>query len=174
MKKWSVLPVLVMLVLPLATALADTVLNDVSKSTTNPPDVTAGGWIPVEYWIVTTGNDKICNASVDAPTTLMINVPADTDIAASPDSPSFTDCGQDNAEEVQFHASTPGIYSIPAVTATGGSGGYNTTSTPFTLWVKAPPVISSDVTGTEGNNGWYTSDVLAQWSMKIRTVTAST
>jgi hypothetical protein len=128
MKKWSVLPVLVMLVLPLATALADTVLNDVSKSTTNPPDVTAGGWIPVEYWIVTTGNDKICNASVDAPTTLMINVPADTDIAASPDSPSFTDCGQDNAEEVQFHASTPGIYSIPAVTATGGSGGYNTTS----------------------------------------------
>ena len=69
-----------------------------------------------------------------------------------------------------FSSSTPGDYSITASVTDSGTGTYNTNPAAFTLHVHAmpvsdttAPVITPNVVGTLGNNGWYTSDVTVSW-----------
>lgn len=47
----------------------------------------------------------------------------------------------------------------------GGMYRLETTTTPPPPLDATPPVISHTVTGTKGNNGWYTSDVNVSWSV---------
>jgi hypothetical protein len=71
---------------------------------------------------------------------------------------------------VTFSSSTPGDYAINVTgVSDSGGGGYNNQAN-WTLHVLAPPdstppVITPNVSGTLGNNGWYTSDVTVSWSV---------
>src|SRR5215211_2768289 len=115
--------------------------------------------------------------------TFKVNTPSE--VSASVSSLTFDECraGSDlNSQTVKFTSNTPGTYTIPALTKTSGTGTYTTTNTDFTLVVNdncpsgdlsgnpqdgscaAPPpsdttgpVITKVVTGTLGNNDWYTS-----------------
>jgi hypothetical protein len=54
--------------------------------------------------------------------------------------------------------------------ADAGAGSYTTETTDFSLVVQAPadttaPVVTPNVTGTLGANGWYTSNVNLSWSV---------
>jgi hypothetical protein len=72
---------------------------------------------------------------------------------------------------VTFSSSTPGSYTINIASVIGGKPGslWNTSPAPFTLIVNpsdtTPPVIAPNISGTLGNNGWYTSDVDVSWTV---------
>lgn len=148
--------------------LADVVNNDV---TTNGTDTfTAGGSTTVSYKVVATGGDgqSGCNPGDGSAATVTINVPAG--VTANPASLAFTSCN--DFQPVIFSSSTPGNYSISVSVSDSGAGSYNTTPAAFTLHVlpapptdSTPPVITPSVSGTLGNNGWYTSDVTVSWSV---------
>ncbi len=154
-------------------AFADNVVNDVTGSAATNT-FTAGGSLTVAYRINATGNDgqQSCNASDGSPATVTINVPAS--VTATPSTLLFTECGVANSQNVVFSASIAGDYAIPVVTVgDSGVGSYNVGDTDFTLHVlpappptdSTPPVITPNVSGTLGSNGWYTSNVTVSWSV---------
>jgi hypothetical protein len=90
-------------------------------------------------------------------------------VTASPNSLQFNYCGTPN-KQVTYTATKAGDYAITVTVADSGVGGYNTNPAAFTLHVNAPadttpPVITPDIQGTLGNNGWYTSNVTLSWNV---------
>jgi hypothetical protein len=155
-----------------AGALADNVLNDVVAGGNDT--ITAGGSTTINYHIAMTGagNDgqSGCNAADTTPATVTINVPAG--VTATPSSLKFTGCGTANKQAVVFSSNAPGDYPITVSVGDSGAGSYTTNQAAFTLHVDAAtpsdttgPVIEPTVTGTLGDNGWYTSDVKLTWSV---------
>jgi len=147
-------------------ALADNVVNDVTVQVT----ITSGNSAVVNYWLVATNNDGRtgCNATSFQPVTVTINKPSQ--VSASAGSLSFTSCGTGSAQAVTFSSSTPGSYTITASASGGAGGSFNTSPATFTLTVSPPsdttaPVITANVSGTLGNNGWYKSDVTVTWTV---------
>jgi hypothetical protein len=155
-----------------AVALADNVQNDVSAVVGNDT-ITAGGSTTINYRITANNGDGQtgCNAADGSSAKVTINAPAG--VTASPSSLTFTACGITNSQAVVFSSSTPGDYPITVSVSDSGAGTYNTNPANFTLHVNAPPppsdstapVIQPTVTGTLGDNGWYTSDVKLTWSV---------
>ncbi len=147
-------------------ALADNVQNNVTVGGNDT--FVAGGSTSISYRIVATSGDGQtgCNASDGSPAVVTINTPAG--VTASPNPLTFNACS--TFQPTTFSSSTPGNYSITVSVSDPGPGTYNTSPAAFTLKVLAPPdttppVISSNVSGTLGDNGWYTSDVNVSWSV---------
>lgn len=157
---------LVLLALPLA-VFADNVQNDVVAGGNDT--FVAGGSTNINYRIAANSGDGEtgCNATAASPATVTINAPPD--VTTAPASLVFTTCGTDQG--VNFSSITPGNYEITVSVSDSGPGTYNTNPAKFTLHVLSattdttPPVIASNVSGTLGSNGWYTSDVTVSWSV---------
>ena len=77
-----------------------------------------------------------------------------------------------------FSSSTPGSYTISVASVTGGKDGslWETAPAEFMLIVNpeptptpvpdtTPPEISYTISGTEGSNGWYVSNVSVEWTV---------
>lgn len=154
-------------------AFADNVQNDVVVGGNDT--FTAGGSTTVNYRITANSGDgeSGCNATVSSPATVTINVPGGVtvDTSGNPGNQvtlTFTACGTNLP--ATFSSSTPGNYSITVSVSDSGTGTYNVNPATFTLKVLAPidstpPVITKVVTGTLGNNSWYTTDVSVDWTV---------
>lgn len=149
-----------------AVAYADNVQNDVVAGGNDT--IAAGGSTVVNYRIAANSGDgqSGCNAVDGTPATVTINAPAG--VTANPSSLAFTSCGTN--KPVTFSSSTVGSYSISVSVSDSGIGTYNTNPATFTLRVTSPPdntapVITPTITGTAGNNDWYTSNVSLSWSV---------
>jgi hypothetical protein len=166
-------------------AFADTVNSDSVETGDNSVAITlpTGGGsasTDVTYWIVANNGDGEtgCNAKSSSPAIVTINSGSDVD--ASPGELTFTSCGTSNSQTVTLSSSKAGTYEIPVSVSDGGVGTYNTNPAKITLTVNpasggggggggttdtTPPEITYVIHGTEGNNGWYTSDVWVEWTV---------
>ncbi len=172
----TILPIAVAFTLLVAgIASADQVVNNID-STVDPAletrAINAGGSTQVGFYVlasntVPAGDASGCNATGSNPATMNLSVPAG--VTATPSSVSFVGCG--NTQNVMFSSNTPGSYTISVASVTGGKAGslWDTAPASFTLVVNAvdstPPVITANVAGTLGDNGWYTSDVSLSWTV---------
>lgn len=154
---------LMLLALPLA-VLADNLINDVIVGGNDT--IVAGGNTTVSYRINATGGDGQpgCNASDGTPATITLNIPPG--VTASANTLVFTQCNV--FQPVTFSASVPGNYAITVANIADPGPGTYRNQADFTLHVlpppdSTPPVISAQVVGTLGNNGWYVSDVQVSW-----------
>jgi len=158
-----------LLALP-ATALADEVRNDVVVNGNDT--ITAGGSTTIKYKInpgSAVDTQAGCNVSDGSPATVHLGVPAK--VTASAASLTFNKCNEEQA--VTFSSNVAGSYPISVSRVVDAGGGtYYYDNAGFTLKVNAAtpsdttaPVINSNVAGTQGLNGWYTSDVAVSWSV---------
>jgi hypothetical protein len=156
-------------------ALADNVQNDVNS--TGNDTITSGGTTTINYSIAANNGDGQtgCNAADSSPATVTINTPAGVtvDTNGSPGNQvtlTFSSCGTN--QSAVFSSNTPGDYEITASVSDSGTGTYNTNPAKFTLHVLTPtppadataPTAAPTLSGTAGNNGWYTSDVTVTWN----------
>ena len=183
-----------LVVVTAGTAWADTVNNDVASSD-DTVSIVAGSSATVNFKIVASSagetpstadkgpnkekgaEDKTpverCNPADGSPATVTFQA----DPAVTVPAPlSFVACNE--PQPAEFTSEVPGRYAVSVVvTDTGTDDGYHTTPADFTLVVTAapvvvrppvdttPPVVAYSVTGTEGNDGWYVSDVELDWSV---------
>lgn len=157
---------LIMAMLVTSLALADNVQNDVVVGGNDTFIV--GGSTIISYRIAANSGDgqSGCNASDGSPAVVTINTPSG--VTASPNPLSFSACS--TFLPTTFTASAPGNYPITVSVSDPGTGTYNTSPATFTLKVLAPsdttpPVITQNVSGTLGDNGWYVSDVDVSWTV---------
>jgi hypothetical protein len=155
-------------------ALADNVVNDIDA--VGDHTFTAPGSATIGYKINTAaaGDPQSgCNASDGSPATVTLTVPAG--VTASTTLLTFTACNV--FQNVTFTSSTPGSYAINVSSISdSGTGSYNNQAN-FTLYVNAPPppadatapTAAPTLSGTAGNNGWYTSDVTVTWNWSDNT-----
>ncbi len=155
---------------------ADVVVNDLD-TTIDPAKesvtIASGGSVSVGFYVQPQDpNDPVngCNATGAAPAVLTITPP--TGVSVSPSTLTFTSCG--TTLSTTFSSSTAGSYDITGFSLSGGKSGgtFNTAPAQFTLNVAAPadttaPVISYELTpaAPDGENGWYVSDVLVEWTV---------
>lgn len=157
-------------------ALADQVVNTID-TTVDPAleqrTITAGGSTIVGFYIkaennIPQGDINKCNVDSSFPATVFFNIPAG--VTASSSSLTFTAC--DSVQNVTFSSNTVGTYDIKVSNVTGGKSGslWDTSAASFRLIVTAPPdttppIITYALIGTLGNNGWYTTNVLVDWTV---------
>jgi hypothetical protein len=164
--KFKFLFVLLLALLVPLTVFADNVVDNVTVGGTDT--ITAGGSTIVSYKINANGGDGQtgCNASDGSPATVTLSIPAG--VTASTLSLTFSACNV--FQPVTFSATTAGNYAITVASIVdSGTGAYNNQAD-WTLHVNAPPdstppVITPNIVGTLGNNGWYRSDVNVNWSV---------
>ncbi|MGH3078234.1 MAG: PxKF domain-containing protein [Gaiellaceae bacterium] len=180
--RWSlVLGTLIAALMVAAVAWADPIANNID-TTVDPAlesvAITAGGSVSVGFYDISSNTDPAgdggngCNSTGSAPSTVTLSVPANVTVNSS--SFSLVGCGVTHASSVSFTSSVPGSYTISIASVTGGKSGslWNTAPASFTLTVNSapatdttPPVITPDVSGTLGDNGWYVSDVTVSWNV---------
>ena len=164
-----------------AVAWADPIANNIDTTvdpTLESVTIIAGASVSVGFYDIASNDDPAddggsgCNSTGSAPSTVTLSVPAN--VTATPSSLTLIGCGTTNAGAVSFTSSVPGTYTISIATVTGGKAGstWNTSPASFTLQVNTPPVtdstapvITPNVSGTLGNNGWYTSSVTVTWTV---------
>jgi hypothetical protein len=163
----------VLLAVP-AIALADDIRDGLDTTAQQTQTITAGGPTSTgftnQYWIVANGagtSPSGCDVLAEGDNitaTFAVNTPSA--VTASVSSLTFDECreGSDlNSKTVKFTSNTPGTYTIPALTKTGGTGAYTNTNTPFTL------VVNDNCPGgdTSGNlqDGKCTSNTAPQVSV---------
>ena len=168
---------LIMAMLVTSLALADNVENNVESV---PASITlqagiAASYVDVQFWIQATSNDGDPQCNFDTPAeqlTFTVNTPSG--ISATPSSLTFNKCkdgGNYNAQTVRFAASASATSgNISFTTTYNNSGGsFNYANAIFYVNVlpgdTTPPVITPNVVGTLGDNGWYVSDVTVSWSV---------
>jgi hypothetical protein len=169
----AILTIMLLLLIPLL-AMADQVVNNIDTTidpTRESVTITTGGSVSVGFYIQPTtggGDANGCNSTGAAPATVNLSVPAD--VTTSAPSLIFTGCGV--TQSVSFSSSTVGDYTISISSVTGGKTGslWDTAPADFILHVlppsdTTPPVITPNVSGTLGSNGWYTSDVTVTWTV---------
>jgi hypothetical protein len=165
--RWSLaVGMLIAALMLVAVAYADNVQNDVTVGGNDT--FIAGGSTTINYRIIANNGDGQtgCNPSDGSAATVTINAPVS--VTATPGSRVFTSCGAN--QSVVFTSTSPGDYNVTVSVADSGAGTYNTTPARFTLHVLAPsdsspPVITPNVSGTLGTNGWYVSDVTVSWNV---------
>lgn len=111
------------------------------------------------------GGRPVCNVSLDNPATVTLALPAG--VTASSATLTFTAC--DSPQLVTFSASIAGAWDIEPIIS-GGIGRIEAHPHRFKLKASGPadltpPVVVATVTGTPGDNGWYTSDVSVSWTI---------
>jgi hypothetical protein len=169
-------------------ALADNVQNDVATSHPSGVSVVAGdpdSKAKVGFKIHPVPNDGETGGScnLDSGETLTLAIDTPTGVNASPSSISFGGSGTsfvgcDTFKYVDFSANSSGVsgeVSVSITTNTTGSGTYNLSPAKFNITVTSPPpppsdttapVITPNVSGTLGNNGWYVSNVTVSWTVE--------
>lgn len=163
---------LIMAMLVTSLALADNLQGD---------DLNAGGNATkypgqtgtAAFWLVANGNDG-CNADSNYP--VNVSVSSNKSWLTVDTSVSITACGQANTVTVGYTvASNAPIGEVAVIQgiASGGipnNNGFNNNPGDFTVTIIAPadstpPVVTPNVAGTLGNNGWYVSDVTVSWAV---------
>jgi len=172
-------------------ALADQVINTIDN-TIDPAletkTIVEGGSAVVGFYIkninTQQGGDPVnsCNVSDTYPATVTFDVPSG--VTANPSSLTFTDCNQNTQTKyVTFSSNTADTYEISVSSVTGGKqgGAWDTAPAAFALEVdeasdSTPPIITSNVSGILGSNGWYVNDVTVSWTVtdSESTVTSKT
>lgn len=112
-----------------------------------------------------------CNAADGTPAFVTISTPPEVSItlphaSPGPNTLGFLKC--DGPKPVTFASNVPGDYVITVSVEDHGVGAYTTTKATFTLHVlddTTPPAITPTITGTTGDNGWYTGDVKVEWNV---------
>jgi hypothetical protein len=154
-------------------AAADPIINNIDTtvdSTLESRTITPGGSTMVGFFIVASNNDPSpdasgCNATGSNPAIVTLDVPSE--VTATPSS--FQIVGCDNVVNTTFSSDTVGSYEISIASVTGGKSGsqWNMEPASFTLNVASldntAPVITPNISGSLGNNGWYVSDVTVSW-----------
>jgi len=180
--RWSlVLGTLIAALMVAAVAWADPIANNIDTTvdpTLESVAIIAGSSVSVGFYDIASNTDPSstdangCNSTGSSPSTVTLSVPAN--VTATPSSFSLIGCGAENASAVSFTSAIPGSYTIGVATVVGGKSGslWNTAPAGFTLQVNTPPVtdstapvITPNVSGTVGNNGWYTSNVTVTWTV---------
>jgi hypothetical protein len=151
-------------------ATADEVRNNVVSGGNDT--ITAGGSTTIQYRIKNinlNGGDtqNNCNPADTTPATITLSVPAN--VTASTTQFTLAGC-EPTFQGVTFSSNLPGNYAINVSNISDAGGGTYDNFANFTLHVTGPsdttpPVISSNVSGTQGNNGWYTSNVTLTWTV---------
>ncbi|ACO45837.1 PxKF domain-containing protein [Deinococcus deserti] len=127
------------------------------------------------FYMAETSNDNQnnCNFNNGQKGTLTLT---SSDVSKIPNPPTveITGCGTANPVTIPYtvaSGATAGEVTLTA-TATGGHAGSTNTPTSFIVEIiipsgtdTSPPVIVPTVTGTQGLNDWYTSDVQVVWSV---------
>lgn len=181
---WVIPMSLAMLLVSTTVAWGDQVINTIDTTVDSALEtrtITAGASTTVGFWVseaqsmgqtTPSGDTQGCNVGGGTTTTATLSVPSG--VTASPSSFDFSGCGTSNAVSVQFSSNTSGTYTIGIASVAGGKSGslWDAGPASFTLIVEpatpsdtTPPVITPSVSGTLGNNGWYTSDVTVTWSV---------
>src|ERR1700752_760110 len=159
-------------------AFADQVVNNIDLTIDSNPEVrsiTVGGSTIVGFFIqpsntIPSGDASGCNATGAATATVNLSIPAN--VTASTNSLTFSGCGI--VQNVTFSSSVANVsgYTISVSSVTGGKSGsgWDTSTADFKLVVNppadsTPPVISKTISGTPGDNGWYTSNVSIDWTV---------
>ena len=157
-----------------AVALADNLKNDLATTAGDIVNYTAGApAVSVGYYIQSTGGT--CDAADGSAATVTLSSNTSGVNISPAEGKTFTRCGEANKQSFSFATAanaTPGDYVISA-NVLDSTGSYNSHPATFTLRVSAPaapadttaPVITKVVTGTLGNNGWYTSNVGVDWTV---------
>ena len=165
-------------------AFGDNVFNDIAV-TSSTKTVNQGSSTTVKYYVIhnSSGGLQGCDPADGSTATVTISVPAGSNIIANPSAFTFAACDNttttavlEGSQSVLFStsASTPVSSSGYAITiaVADSQGNYNVNNAKFTLIVNSPPpldttapVITPNVVGTLGNNGWYTSDVTVSWTI---------
>jgi hypothetical protein len=173
--RWTLAALVLVLALPLV-VFADQVVNNIDTtidSALETKTITAGSSGTVGFYIqpsntIPPGDASGCNATGANPATVNLSVPGG--VTASSNSLTFTGCGV--VQNVSFSSSTVDSYTISVASVTGGKSGslWDTAPAAFTLIVNppsdtTPPVITPNVSGTLGDNGWYVSDVSVSWTV---------
>jgi hypothetical protein len=149
---------------------ADNVQNDVVVAGTGT--LTAGGSTVVTYTIIGNsapmGDASGCNVDGANPATVTVSAPSGA--TATPTSIVFTACGSSGSKPVTFSSNTAGTYTITHAISGGKTGSLWNNQANFLLQVNppadsTPPVITPNISGTLGTNGWYTSNVTVSWSV---------
>jgi hypothetical protein len=166
----------VALVLPWV-ALADDVSNNLDASidaTAEVMNLVQGGSNGSTTLFVnpTNGDGKNgCNLTSSTTLTVSVNTSDASVATVSPTSVTFNACGATNALTVTPHNSGSATISLGLV-SNNTAGTFNLAPAAFTVNVApAPPTdttapsIVPTITGTLGNNGWYTSDVMVSWTV---------
>ena len=153
-------------------------VNDISATT-----VTTGNTATADYRIVATGGGGSepagCNVDSSNPAGVTFSITGGSSggVTYSPAAGlTFTECqggGDANEQTVTFTGVSAGTYTITPVITGGRSGStWGLGGGTFTLTVNTPPpsdttapVITPNVAGTPGANGWYTSDVSVSWTV---------
>jgi hypothetical protein len=160
-----------LLMLGMTGAFADNVVNDVVAGGNDT--IASGGTTTIAYKInaaMAGDTQPGCNPADGSSATVTLSVPAL--VTASQTSLVFSACTPSSIS-VTFGSSTPGDYAINVTSVSdSGAGSYNNQAN-WTLHVTGvtppvdttPPVITPNVTGTLGNNLWYTSNVLVSWTV---------
>ncbi len=168
-----------------AVALADNIQDNVTDNVTSALQLTAGdaNSKPTAEVRVVGNNaqqdpDSGCNFDTATESlTIKFNTPTGVTATAldgattTPGEMKFTGCGLD--QTVQFTASssaTAGNYTVTANVVTNGTNGTFVNQVSIPITVSPPtdttkPVITKDVAGTLGNNGWYTTNVAVDWTV---------
>jgi hypothetical protein len=186
-RHWALPLALALSLLTAGVAWGDQIVNNID-TTIDPAfesrTITSGSSTVVGFFVqpsntVPTGDASGCNATGASPATVTLSVPAA--VTASSTSLIFTSCG--TTQDITFSSSLPASYTISVSTVSGGKSGslWDTAPASFTLHVlpppdTTPPVITPNLTGTLGANGWYTSDVAVSWTVTDpdSTVTSTT
>lgn len=165
-------------------AFADTVVNDVTTAgeivvVTKGGSAVTAGWQIIESGTDPTGDRSGCNVGGGdnaATMTPAITPPSAGSLTgvAVPAAQTVTACNAVKAFSFSATAAAAaGDYAV-TVEVTGGKDNsrYSYAGAPFTLRVvnppptdTTPPVITPTITGTQGTNNWYTSNVALSWSI---------
>jgi len=154
----------------------DTVTGDKSLTVTTGTSTVSSATFNYRIQATGAGNDGQagCNAADGTPATLsVVGLPAGVSVVTS--SLTVSVCGPAGAKSLYLDvgpSTVAGSYPVtvnvsdPCV-APATCGSYNTSQAAFTLYILdgTPPSITETITGTLGNNGWYTSDVDLSWTV---------
>jgi hypothetical protein len=158
-------------------AFADNVQNDIvaaSESITLQAGVSSS-YVDVQFYVQPTGGDGDAQCNFDSDSeklTFTINTPSG--VTANPTSLTFNKCHEGsnfNYQSVRFSANASAVSGSVSFTQTynNSGGSFDYTQADFYINVtpsdSTPPVITPNVNGTLGLNGWYTSDVTVSWSV---------
>ncbi len=162
---------------------ADNVVNNIDTTIDSDLETvttTVGTPVSVGFYIrPTTGSGDApgCNATGSNPAYLTISPPAG--VSVSPTTLTFVGCDSPDTPVIEglqtatFTASSAGTYNFTTgnFSMSGGKSGsqWNFANAQFTLIVTAtdttPPEITPNISGTLGDNGWYTSNVDVSWNV---------
>ena len=126
------------------------------------------------YLDTTDSTDPVngCNATGSAPATINLTSSSSKLTFPNGSSKQITGCGSSNAVQIDYKvdsSATNGQAITVTGDASGGRSGADYTADTFTITIRSTdstaPVINPTVTGTQGNNGWYTSNVDVSWSV---------